>query len=139
MTEKYIKEIPEAIINNECTWLFNDYRMTELPKNVKRFLINNFIRYSPDLFVWGKKFKAGTMTDSFYAVKDGKYFVYPKKVIGENVVKINSQNLTSTIVDLKKGPNSLSYDVREDFYIIYLPANQERFKPKKAGQSTFVR
>lgn len=139
MQDKFADEIPRAIMDQECVWLFNDYRMNELPQKVKRFIVNNFVRYSADLWVWGREFKDGNNKIEFHAVKEGNYFVCPALVPGEIQMEINGKAIDSNVFKLKKGINQIRFPSLDNFYIIYLPADLKEFKPKKTGQSTFVR
>lgn len=137
-SKKYSLEIPQAIKDNECAWIFMDYRMSEMPKNVIAFILNNYVRFSPDLWVWGKKIKGD---GKFDAVKDGKYFIYPEDIIEKAKVKIDGKLIKTPIFYLNKGIYEIvSSEALINFYIIYLPADGKTFRPNKAEKtSTFVR
>lgn len=135
--DKYTKEIPQAIFASQCTWLFEDYRASELPKTVIAFITGHFVRYSPDLWVWGKKIKG---KGEFLAVKEGDYFLYPLDIFKESEIRIGSRKIDSTIFKMKKGNYQVLSNGDKEFYIIYLPANRQPFKPDNSpAVSTFVR
>lgn len=139
MGDQLADEILGAIKDNECAWLFLDYRMNELPVKVKRFILDNYVRYSADLLVWGREFEPGHRKTSFFAVKDGSYFISTDRELPKLKLEINGQAVNSRVLNLRKGPNQVRYNSSDNFYLIYLPANGEMFRPKKTAQSTFVR
>lgn len=134
---KFTKEIPEAVFDSKCTWLFEDDRSAELPEPVISFLLAHFVRYSPELWVWGRKFYG---KGTFKAIKNGKYFIYPEDVLEGNDIRLGDKKIKKQIFSLAEGYYRVSSKVNKEFYIIYLPADGKTFKPDKDDTiSTFVR
>lgn len=124
------REIPDLVIQKECALAVLEPRFYSLSRALKRFFATHFVRYSESIALWGKRFdRLGTgKDDRFYAIRSGRYFVYPQSA-GPGSVKISDRAPVDGIFSLEKGWHEVSSPDGEPFIIAWLPANGERYVP----------
>lgn len=125
--------LPEEIYNTETKILIRDFRSSNLPQNIKNYLGKYFQPYTPEIIVWGQYYRkksSDIMTDTFLAIEDGNYFVYPKTIADSGELQIDGNVIQDEKFPLKKGEHQLNYSGdSKSFYVLWMPRNGETYKP----------
>lgn len=133
LAERLEREIPPAILATGCTVYLHDERFDSLPPGLRTFLLTHFQPLSPDLWVWGQRYRTddrGTLRDRFLAVRDGDYYLVPADAASRGRLEIDGRRVESGIVRLEKGEHRLSYHGPPgELHLLWLPRDGERRAP----------
>ena len=135
--DQVIRDLPQVLKDRETSIFIEDVRFaknfwdTDLGDHVK----NNYVKYNNDIWIWGKKFLSQPdgikpQESSFYAIKDGEYFVYSVSESSDaEFIEIDGATLKEKVVCLKKGEHQIKHNRASEFYLIWLPRNETPFEP----------
>jgi len=131
----FATEVPRAMLEKGCVAYMPTDRFGRLPEPLRRFLLMNFQPYDRELWFWGRRYRvppAGELAGDFFAVRDGRYFVWPLEALGRGQeLTLDGRPLEAPIVALAAGPHHLAYrGEAEEFFILWLPRNGQPFEPR---------
>ncbi len=152
-TDKYLRlarareletELPRKLVESGCVLRLKDAREAELPTTVQDFLEVHYQPWSGDLSLWGQRYvaphTASPLEDLFLAPRAGAYFVDPPHVAAEGHLELDGRRLTSEPFHLTRGEHTLRYvGPPRAFHVLWLPADGQRWTPKRDEPTRFSR
>jgi hypothetical protein len=133
------ERVPEAIRADGTVMVVRDARFDTLPNPLKRFLTTHFQPYSGELWLWGQRFDPegrGT-TVSFESVRADQYFIEPAHLVHAGRVMVDGHRLTDPVIWLSRGPHEVAVDADEPFEVLWLPADGQRWTPRRDARPHF--
>ncbi len=139
--EELTEEIPRRILETgTVAWIF-DARTPSLPVDLRAFLESHFVPYHTDLWLWGARYEASgpdeVAQETFYAVRSGRYFVEPASALDTGSLEIDGEPVEDADLTLYAGPHQVRYHGSDTFFLLWLPADGERYRPGLSGPPRF--
>ncbi len=131
--------IKKNIIDKKTKAMLLDLRFRYLPHELKNFLFKHYQSYNGDIKLWGQRYrldKNKLIKDTFLAIENSKYFIYPKDLVKEAKLFIDGKLIQNEVFSLAEGAFTVEYKGNfKDFYILWLPRNKKTYIPKSSSAS----
>jgi hypothetical protein len=128
------RETPEALRRAGCVLLLVDRRFERLSPGLRNYLLAQYQPYDGDLRIWGRRYRpmpGRLFTDSFYAIRDGRYFVWPPTALTTGTLRIDGRPVPPGPFSLHKGIRVVEYSgAATDLSVLWLPADDAVWRPR---------
>ncbi len=125
---------PSRLRESGCVLVILDARFGLLPEGLKRFVYDNYQPYDGDLRIWGRRYlkaPGSLLTERFFAIRDGRYFVHPASALETGDLRIDGRQVDSTTFFLRKGERAIEYSgAAPELSILWLPADGVPWSPR---------
>lgn len=131
--DRLIREVPNQIYGAGCTVMIADLRMAGLPDPLYRFLLDHFLPYDHDIWIWGRSYRhsgSGESWADFQAPRTARYFVDPPQVLERGNLTIDGVRIEQPVFELARGSHDVRYSGAPTYLsILWLPADGRPFSP----------